>query len=100
MILRLAAAGVVPFSGTGPTQTNSAADNSGLLGWIVAGILGLALVWHLMSGKFEVREKTITRNMMVQGPVTYKINFSTTGENRSRFQVLPEHDFGAWQTMV
>ena len=53
-----------------------------------------------MSGKFEVREKTTTRNMMVQGPVTYKVNFSTTGENRSRFQVLPEHDFGAWQTMV
>ena len=100
MILGLAAAGIVPFSGTGPTQTSTAADNSGLLGWIVAGILGLALLWRLMSGKFEVREKTTTRNMMVQGPVTYKVNFSTTGENRSRFQVLPEHDFGAWQTMV
>ena len=53
-----------------------------------------------MSDEFEVREKTIRRNTMVQGPVTYKVNFSTTGENRSRSQVLPEHDFGAWQTMV
>ena len=34
--------------------------------------------------------------MVVQSPVTYHQNFSITGENRSRFQVLPEREFGAW----
>ena len=53
-----------------------------------------------MSDKFEAREKTTTRNMMAQGPVTYKVSFSTTGENRSRFQMVPEQEFGAWQTLV
>ena len=86
------ASSMVPFSGSG-----AGLDDLGLLGWFVAMILGLALLWRLVAERFEVRARAKTRGMLVQGPVTYKVGFSTDGENRSRFQVLPEREFGAWQ---
>lgn len=86
---------VVPFYGSGASRDEG---SPGLLGWIVAMMLGIALLWRFVADRFEVREKSKTRNMMVQGPVTYKVSFSTLGENRSRFHVLPEAEFGAWQT--
>ncbi len=85
---------MVPFAGSGSSRD----EWDYLLGWIVAMILGLALLWRLVAERFEVRAKAKTRNMMVQGPITYKVSFSIAGENRSRFQVLPEHEFGAWPT--
>ena len=88
------ASATVPFSGSGASRDEG---NHGLSGWFVAVTLGLALLWRLVAERFEVRGKTRTRHMMVQGPVTYKVSFSTEGENRSRFQVLLEQQFGAWQ---
>jgi hypothetical protein len=79
-----AAGAVVPYDGVG----GSAADHdegSGMMGWIVAIILRLVLLWRLLAERFEVRANATTRNMMVQGPVTYKVSFSLDGENRSRF---------------
>ena len=86
------ASAMVPFSGSGTSR-----DEGDHKGWFVAMILGFALLWRLIADRFEVRGKTRTRHMMVQGPVTYKVSFSTEGENRSRFHVLPEQQFGAWQ---
>ncbi len=68
------------------------------MGWIVALILGLVLLWRLVAERFEVRVKAKTRNILVQGPVTYQVSFSLEGENRIRFQPLPDKEFGAWPT--
>ena len=65
---------VVPFYGSGASRDEG---SPGLLGWIVAMMLGIALLWRFVADRFEVRGKSKTRNMMVQGPVTYKVSFST-----------------------
>ncbi len=83
---------VMPYTGT------AAADRTetGWLGWVVAAMMTLLLLWRMCSERFELRAAKKTRSMLVQGPVTYHQSFSITGENRSRFQVLPEREFGAW----
>ena len=86
------AGAVIPF-GSGAADPS---DENGALGWLVAVLLVLPLVWKMLSDKVEVR--TRTRSVMVQGPVTYKVAFAVDGTNRSRYQPLPEHEFGAWTT--
>ena len=45
---------VVPFYGSGASRDEG---SPGLLGWIVAMMLGIALLWRFVADRFEVREK-------------------------------------------
>ena len=49
----------------------------------------------LVMSKFEIRPKRATRNVLVQGPTTYKTKHGLEGD-RGRFTPLSEKDFGAW----
>ena len=89
-----AACAVIPF-GSGAADPS---DECSTLGWLVAFVLGLLLVWKMLWDKVEVHTRKRTRSVMVQGPVTYKVAFVTDGTNRSRYQPLPGHEFGAWTT--
>ena len=85
------------------TSTGEAASaEPSLLGWLVAAVVTMIFVTKLLMERFEVRPKRSKRDVLVQGPTTYKTRSKLDGELpgwlSGRFTPLAERDFDAWPT--